>query len=121
MVDMKQNIIANKKNHMPAEICSSNQVLFFTEEKLTLLVNITGTSVALTVELDARTESLVDTTHEQSLKVFIRQPVPFSTKSIFTNPKKSFTCCTGWDTSVELHKQFGQFGYRFEGILWGLI
>ena len=44
---MKQNIIAYKKNHMPAEICLSTQVLFFKEQKLTFLVNITGTSEAL--------------------------------------------------------------------------
>ena len=93
----------------------------FKEQKLTFSVNITGTSEALTLELDARAESLVDTTHEQFLKVFIRQPVPFGTKNIFTDTKKPLTCCTGWDTSVELHKHFGHFGWGFESILWGLI
>ena len=73
------------------------------------------------LELDARAELLVDTTHEQSLKVFIRQLVPFGAKNIFTNTKKLLTCCTGWDTSVELHKHFGHFWQRFESILWGLI
>ena len=58
---MKQNII-QQKIHMPAEICLSTQVLFFKEQKLTFLVNITGTSEALTLELDARAESLVDMT-----------------------------------------------------------
>ena len=54
---------------MPAEISLSTQVLFFKEQKLTFLVNITGTSEAPTL---ARAESLVDTTHEQSLKVFLK-------------------------------------------------
>ena len=76
---------------MPAEICLSTQVLFYKEQKLTFLVSITGTSQAHT---------LVDTTHEQSLKVL----VSFGTKNIFTNTKKLLTCCSGWYTSVELHK-----------------
>ena len=80
-----------QKIHMLAEICLLTQVLFF-KEKLTFLVNLTGTSEALTLELDARAESLVDTTHEQPLKVFLRQPVLFG---IF-NTKKPLTCCTGW-------------------------
>ena len=56
---------------------------------LTFLVNITGTSEALTLEhleLDARAESLVDMTHEQSLKVLIREPVPCGAKNIFALP-----------------------------------
>ena len=82
--------------------------VFFKRTKLKFLVNITGTSEALT--LDAGAESLVDMTHGQSLKVFIRQPVPFGTKNIFTSTEKPLMCCTGWDTSVELHEHFGHFG-----------
>lgn len=52
---------------------------------------MTGTSEALT--LDARAQSLVDTTHEQSLKDFIRQPVLFDTENIFANTKKQLTFC----------------------------
>ena len=37
-----------QKIHMPAEICLSTPVLFFKEQTQTFLVNITGTSEALT-------------------------------------------------------------------------
>ena len=87
MVYMKQIIIAYKK--------------FTCQQKYSSQFNITGTSEAL--ELDSRAELLVDTTH---FKVVIRQPVPFGTKNIFTTTKQPLTCCTGWDTSVELHKHF---------------
>ena len=74
---------------------------------MTFLVSIKGTSEAkntLTLELDARAESLVDMTHEQSLKVFIRQLVLFGTKNIFALPTlaqrptplcEAFECCQG--------------------------
>ena len=62
-------------------------------------MNFRGTNTEA-LELDARGESLVDKKHEQSLKVFIRQPVSFGTKNIFTNTKKSLTCCAGWDTLI---------------------
>ena len=56
---------------MPAEICLSTQVLFFNKQKLKHFgqhhSNFTGTNTSA-LELDARAESLVDKTHEQSLK-----------------------------------------------------
>ena len=66
MVYMKQNIIAYKK--------------FTCQQKVQRHFR--------TLELDARVASLVDRTHEQSLKVFIRQPGAFGIKNIFTNTKK---------------------------------
>ena len=47
MVYMKNKYNSQQKIHMPAEICLSTQVLFFKEQNLTFLVNITGTSEAL--------------------------------------------------------------------------
>ena len=47
MVYMKQNIMAYKKIHI--QICLSTQVLFFKEQNLTFLVNITGPSEARTL------------------------------------------------------------------------
>ena len=71
---------------MPDEISLSTQVLFFKEQTLTFFGlhhrNFRGTNTEA-LEIDAKAESLVDTTHEQFLKVFIRQPVRLALKHLY--------------------------------------
>ena len=58
---------------MPAEICLSTQVLFFKEQKLTFLVNITGTSEALTLRHQNQMpgQNRLLTRHMSSLSKFL--------------------------------------------------
>ena len=72
--------------HIPAEICLFNSSFILWRTKADICGRRHRNTEAL--ELDARAEPLVDTTHEQFLKVCIRQPVLFGTENIFTNSKK---------------------------------
>ena len=59
-----------------------------------------------------RAESLIYMTHEQSLNVLIRQVVLFGTENVLAKAEKPLTCSTGWDTGVELYKNFSYFWQR---------